>query len=57
MANETTTTIYSESPGIEANRLALIKSVQDLVKQNLEQGVTPRRLSNSGFFRNAKRGF
>ena len=41
MTTETQITEYRESPGLEAKKLALINSVQDLVKQNLEKGITP----------------
>ncbi len=57
MTTETQITEYRESPGLEANRLALIKSVQDLIKQNLEQGVTPADYQIAGFSGMQNAGF
>jgi len=57
MATETQITEYRESPGIEAKRLALINNVQDLIKQNLEQGITPADYQIAGFSGMQNAGF
>ena len=57
MANETTTTIQSESPALEARKLALINNAQNLVTQNLGAGVTPADYNVAGFSNLQNQGF
>ena len=57
MANETTTTIQSESPALEARKLALINNAQNLVTQNLGAGVTPADYNVAGFSGMQNQGF
>ena len=57
MANETTTTIQSESPALEAKKIALINNAQNLVNQNLKAGVTPADYNVAGFSGMQNQGF
>ena len=57
MTTETQITEYRESPGLEAKRIALINSVNDLVKQNLEKGITPADYQIAGFSGMQNAGF
>jgi len=57
MPNETTTTIQSESPALEAKKVALINNAQNLVNQNLTAGVTPADYNVAGFSGMQNQGF
>jgi hypothetical protein len=57
MPNETTTTIQSESPALEAKKIALINNAQNLVNQNLTAGVTPADYNVAGFSGMQNKGF